>query len=125
MWQSLRFSHSILRLTLAFVFFWFGVDKFFHPEYWLNAWMPESVVTLASTLGLSAVSLIYALGVFEILVGLSLAINIFVGLFGFLAIVMLAVIPFFAGFNEVIVRDVGLIGGLLALIFWPKRPGQF
>lgn len=125
MWQSLRLSHSILRLSLAFVFLWFGIDKFFHPDYWINAWVPESALSFAQIFNLGAESLIYGLGVFEVLVGVSLLSNLFVGIFGLLSVLMLAVIPFFAGFNEVIVRDIGLIGGLLALIFWPRRTGHF
>ena len=71
MWQSLKYSNLFLRLGLAFVFFWFGIDKFFHPGYWLNAWVPASIVQLAGLVYLSANALVYAIGVFELLVGTS------------------------------------------------------
>ena len=120
MWQSLKYSNLFLRLGLAFVFFWFGIDKFFHPGYWLNAWVPASIVQLAGLVYLSANALAYAIGVFELLVGISLLANMYVGFFGSLAVLFLAVLPFFQGFNEIVVRDIGLIGALLSLVFWPR-----
>ena len=120
MWQSLKYSNLFLRLGLAFVFFWFGIDKFFHPGYWLNAWVPASIVQLAGLVYLSANALVYAIGVFELLVGISLLANMYVGFFGSLAVLFLAVLPFFQGFNEIVVRDIGLIGALLSLVFWPR-----
>ena len=122
MWQSLRISHLILRLSLAIVFLWFGIDKFFHPVYWLNAWMPDFVINLGTIFHISANSLVYSIGVIELLVGISLASNMFIDFFAIIAIVFLIGISLFYGFNEVLVRDIGIIGGLLALVFWPN-PG--
>lgn len=121
MWQSVKLSHAILRLSLAAVFLWFGIDKFFHPAYWLNAWVPGSVLGFAGRLGISSTALISSFGAFEILVGIGLAANMFVGLFAALAAVFLAVTMAVHGFNEVLVRDIGLIGGLVSLALWPAR----
>src|SRR5258708_1299415 len=121
MWQSLRISHLLLRLSLALVFLWFGIDKFFHPDYWLNAWIPQYVVHLAAWAHISAYALTYGFGVLELLIGISLVSNMFVELFAFIGGMFLIIIMFFYGFNEVIVRDIGLLGGLAALIFWPAR----
>lgn len=120
MWQSLKYSNLFLRLGLAFVFLWFGIDKFFHPDYWISAWVPSSVIDIASSLNISANALIYALGIFELLVAISFLANIYIGFFGSLAVLFLAILPFFHGFDEVLVRDIGLIGGLLSLVFWPR-----
>jgi uncharacterized membrane protein len=120
MWQSLRYSNLFLRLGLAFVFLWFGIDKFFHPGYWLNAWVPASIVHMAAAVHITANTLVYSIGVFELLTGISLLANMYIGFFGSLSILFLATIPFFSGFNEVLVRDIGLIGGLLSLVFWPS-----
>ena len=121
MWQSLRISHLFLRLSLAAVFLWFGLDKFFHPGYWLDAWVPSSIVHLASLFHISGDVLVYGFGVMELLIGISLATNMFVEFFALLGAVFLISISFFYGFNEVIVRDIGLIGGLCALAFWPSQ----
>lgn len=120
MFQSLKYSNLVLRISLAIVFFWFGIDKFFHPDYWVNAWIPQTVVLLVESFRLRPVDVIYISGVFEILVATSLVTNIFVPTFSLLAILFLAGIMFFLGFSEVLMRDVGLMGAFLSLIFWPS-----
>jgi len=109
-----------LRVSLAFVFLWFGIDKFFHPSYWLNAWVPASVIHLAGLAHVGPNTIVYAIGLFELLTGISLLANIYIGFFASLSVLFLLIIPFFQGFNEIIVRDIALIGALLSLIFWPK-----
>ncbi len=121
MFQSLKYSNLVLRLSLAIVFFWFGIDKFFHPDYWVNAWVPQSVVLFAESLRLRSVDVIYISGVFEVLVATSLITNIFVALFSSLAVLFLAGIMLFHGFSEIMMRDVGLMGAFLSLIFWPRQ----
>ncbi len=118
--RSLKYSNIILRVSLALVFVWFGVDKFFHPQYWLTVWVPSSVVNLVGHIGLSGTHIVYSIAVFEILTAISLAADMFVPIFASAAVVFLAVLPFFYGFNEIIVRDFGIIGALLALVFWPR-----
>ena len=84
----MKYSLWVLRLGLATVFFWFGIDKFLHGSSWL-------------------------IGVFEVLIGLSLVTGIFMSVFAVVGIVLLAL--------QFTVRDAGLIGGLLALILWQER----
>ena len=67
------------------------------------------------------IDIIYISGVFEILVATSIVTNIFIVFFSSLAVLFLVSIMFFSGFSEVLVRDVGLMGALLSLIFWPKQ----
>ena len=121
MFQSLKYSNLVLRLSLAIVFFWFGLDKFFHPDYWVNAWVPQSVVLFAANFKVQPTDIIYISGVFEVLVATSLITNIFVAPFSSLAVLFLVSVVSFHGFNEVLVRDIGLIGGFLSLIFWPRQ----
>src|SRR5258708_7001319 len=119
MWQSLRISHLILRCSLAIVFLWSGIDKFFHPESWLAS--GHIFIAIASWIHISADKALYGLGAVELLVGLSLVINIFVDFFAFIALVLVICTIFAYGFNEVTVRSLGLAGGLLSLVFWPSR----
>ena len=120
MFQNLRISHSILRISLTLVFLWFGIDKFINPQYWLNAWVPPAIISLANTFHIASTQLVYANGVFEVLVGISLLTDVFVEIFSFLALLFLVTVSLFHGINEVLVRDVGIAGGFLALIFWPR-----
>lgn len=124
MWQSLQISRLILRLSLAAVFLWFGIDKFFNPAYWLSIWVPNSVVGFGAIFHVSANAIVYGIGVGELLVGISLASNMFIDFFALIAVIFLIIISLFYGLNEVLIRDVGIIGGLLALIFWPRARGR-
>lgn len=125
MFQSLKYSNLALRLSLAAVFLWFGVDKFFHPEYWFNAWVPQSVAAVWASIGLRPMDIVYVSAVFEILVGVSLITNIFVLFFSGVSILFLISVMFFSGFSEVIVRDIGLMGAFLSLMLWPRSRGFF
>jgi len=121
MTKSLKLSYLFLRLGLAAVFLWFGIDKFFNPSYWINAWTPIWLIEFISRFGIDKITLIYLFGIFEILVGISLLSTVFIRIFSFLAIIFLISIFIFAGINEVVIRDLGLIGGFLALLFWPSK----
>ncbi|MEX2090946.1 MAG: DoxX family membrane protein [Candidatus Paceibacterota bacterium] len=120
MFQSLKYSNLALRLSLACVFLWFGIDKFLHPDYWFNAWVPQSVAVFWESIGLKSMDIVYVSAVFEILVGVSLITNIFVFLFSGLSVVFLLSIMFFNGLNEVLIRDIGLMGAFLSLMLWPR-----
>ena len=121
MFQSLRYSNLVIRLSLAIVFFWFGIDKFFHPDYWVNAWVPQSVSLFAANFKIRPTDIIYMSGVFEVLVATSLVTNIFIVFFSSLAVLFLASVTAFSGFSEVLVRDIGLMGAFLSLVFWPRQ----
>ena len=121
MFNSTKTSHLILRLGLAFVFLWFGIDKFTHPDYWINAWLPAWFVLILNSLGIGTLNFIYLNGIFEVVLGLGFIFNIFVKLFAFLVILFLLFVIFSFGLNEIIVRDVGLLGIALALLFWNGR----
>ena len=112
MFNSAKYSYLALRLGLAAVFFWFGIDKIIHPSYWLNAWMTQS-------------QLIYLCGVFEILTGVSLATGIFSKFFSALAILFLIGTAIFVSSGDIIVKDIGLVGGLIAVFLWPAPRNRF
>ena len=104
---------------------WFGVDKLVHPSYWLNAWMPQWFLGILAKFGTDGIQFVYANGIFEILVGVSLLSGILVKFFSFLAAAFLLSVILSVGLNEVIVRDIGLLGGFLALLFLPNRSSRF
>ena len=119
--KSLKTSNLVLRLGLAFVFLWFGTDKFIHPDYWINAWMPVWFQEILSRFNIENLNFIYANGIFEIVLGLGFLFNIFVKLLALLALLFLLSVIFSFGLNEITVRDAGLIGMALALLFWNGR----
>lgn len=125
MFTSSRYSYLALRLGLAAVFLWFGIDKMFNPVYWLNAWVPEWTVKMISGFGLSGLQFIYLNGIFEILVGLSLITGVFTKFFSVLATLFLIGVLVFVGISEVTVRDFAMIGGFVAVILWPNGNRRF
>ncbi|MEK7589406.1 MAG: DoxX family membrane protein [Patescibacteria group bacterium] len=121
MLQSLKLSNLILRLCLAAVFLWFGIDKFIHPNYWIDVWLPQSVVAISESIGLGSKEFMYLNGIIEVLIGVSLISTLLMRVFAPIGILILIGVMVFHGFNEILIRDLGLIGGLAALIFWPDR----
>jgi uncharacterized membrane protein YphA (DoxX/SURF4 family) len=125
MFSSAKYSYLALRLGLAAVFLWFGIDKIIHPTYWLNAWMTPRVAGIIGYAALSESQFIYLCGVFEILAGVSLATGIFSKFFSALAILFLIGVAIFVGSADTIVRDIGLVGGLIAVFLWPAPRNRF
>jgi uncharacterized membrane protein YphA (DoxX/SURF4 family) len=121
MFESLRYSRIILRIGLAAVYLWFGVDKFIRPEYWIGAWMPVWAQHATQAIGMGAVNAAILLGLFEVLVATSLVTGFFVRIFALIAIVFLAIGLIVHGLSDALVGDIGLIAGLLALAIWPDR----
>jgi len=118
---SAKYSYLAIRIGLAVVFFWFGIDKFFHPLYWLNAWVPPWIVPLAAKFGVTAAQIIYINGVFEVLIGLSLVTGVFMRFFALVGIVFLVAIALTARVAEITIRDIGLVGSLFAIVLWPEH----
>ncbi|MBI4117302.1 MAG: DoxX family membrane protein [Parcubacteria group bacterium] len=124
MLNSLKTSHLFLRLGLALVFLWFGIDKFVHPDYWINAWMPLWLQNILSRYNIGNLNFIYTNGIFEVVLGLGFVFNILVKLFALLAVLFLLVVILSFGLNEITVRDAGLIAAALALLFWNGRKSR-
>lgn len=122
MFHSLRVPHLVLRIGLAIVFMWFGVDKFIDPAGWLF-WVPERVQGALMAVGMSTQNFIFLNGIFEVLVAVSLLSGYFIRIFATLALSFLVVVTavHITSATEIVVRDIGLIGGLLALAMWPER----
>jgi uncharacterized membrane protein YphA (DoxX/SURF4 family) len=121
MFQSIRHSQLALRIGLMAVFLWFGVDKLMHPQYWLDAWMPQALQGFIQQWGIAPRDAMNLLGIAELLVAFSLLTGYFMRWFAAGAIALLVAVSVTHGFSEVLVRDVGLVGALTALILWPER----
>jgi uncharacterized membrane protein YphA (DoxX/SURF4 family) len=121
MFQSIRHSQLVVRLGIAAVFLWFGIDKFIEPQYWVDAWMPQSIQQGIGYIHMAPADAMFLLGIFEVLVALSLVTGFFLRWFATLAAVFLIATLGFQGLNEGTVRDLAIIGGLVSLVIWPER----
>ena len=104
----------LLRLGLAFVFGWFGVDKFLNVDAWYG-WIPFWLDFVPET------QFLYAVGVIEVILAFFLLINRYVRLAALVCAAFMIGIVVSFGINEITVRDIGLIAMALALALFPEK----
>ncbi len=107
----------LLRIGLGGVFLWFGIDKFVHPDIWVNyipSWFPMLI---------PVGTFILLMGIVETLIGLFALIGVYTRTSAVIAVLMLIPILVSLGYNEIGVRDFGLL--LLALGIAVLGPGEF
>ncbi len=113
--QSLSTARNLLILGLAFVFLYFGIDKFIHPSLWIG-WIPDWMNGLWK---INADTWLKVIGGTEIAIGIGLVIPIRllrqIATIG--AALHLAGILTQVGWNDVGVRDIGLLFMAMALFF--------
>lgn len=106
----------VMRAFLGFVLLWFGVNELLDPRYW-SGYVPPIVLQFFP---FSVNVFVQAHGIVLSLLGLALFFKIYVRLTGFITMaVLLSIISGLIvtdGFNEIVVRDIGLFG--LALAMW-------
>lgn len=111
--SSVTAARWILIAGIAFVFLYFGIEKFVHPDLWIG-WMPGWIDGLA---GQTDDTWMQIIAVTEIVIAIAVVVPIRVvqkagALFG---TIHLAGILTQVGWNDVAVRDVGLISMTMAL----------
>lgn len=108
-------SHRFLSWGLGIVFLWIGFDILKHPDAWIG-YVPTEL-----PFGLDRVLALKINGVFDAIVGSLLILGWWPKIIAALAALHLIGILVDQGVDQVIIRDVGLLGASLALLFWPKR----
>ena len=101
----------LLRIGLGGVFLWFGTDKFIHPDIWVNyipQWFPMLIPVSIFVL---------LMGIAETLVGLLILAGFYTRTAAVIAALMLVPILISLGYNEIGVRDFGLLLLSLGLAF--------
>ena len=117
---SLRYPQLAIRISLAIVFIWFGLDKFIDPQHWSGT-LPQVLTNLAATLHIGARDLLFLSGIFEVLVAVSLVTGFFIRWFASATLIFVLFAGIAHGFGDDLVRDIGVMGGLVAIITWPER----
>ena len=111
--KNKKYSIDIIRIGLALVLLWFGIDEVINPEYWFGyapAW-------LSSILPFSLKSFFILNGTFEIIMGTLLLVGIYTRIVAFIVALHLLSITLSIGYNDVAVRDFGLTMMAVSLIF--------
>ncbi|MEX1997356.1 MAG: hypothetical protein WEA04_01635 [Candidatus Andersenbacteria bacterium] len=108
-------SHLLLRLGLGLTFLWIGIDMWRHPDMWIG-YLPTSL-----PLGMSREDGLKLTALLDVAIGILLIVNKFPRATALLASLHLAGILIIHGIDAVTIRDVGLFGLSLALLFWPQH----
>lgn len=113
--SSKRTPVWILAGGLAFVFLYFGIDKFIHPLIWIG-WIPKWMDGFA---GASQETWLRIVGVIEIIAGAALVfpLRLVQRFAAALAGIQIIGVLTQTGWNDIAVRDIGLLTMAVALWF--------
>lgn len=113
--QRESYAKWLLIIGLAFVFGYFGIDKFVHPDIWIG-WMP---VWMEGLMGMTRETWLPVIGATEVLLAVMLVIpvRIIQRLGAILVALHLVAILTQVGWNDIGIRDMGLLLSSLALAF--------
>lgn len=104
--------YYILRIGLAVTFLWIGFLILKNPEAWGGYLQPWAVELLPIPLAQAMLGT----AILDIAIGAFLLINFLPWLAALVGAVHLAVIMITSGITDITVRDIGLLGGVLALM---------
>ena len=107
-----EYSPIILRISLSFVFLWFGLTGVFNTNEFIG-YVPE----FAYNLPISLESIVILNGIFEIVLGTLLITGLFTRVVAFILFLHTLGIMFSLGYNDVAVRDFGIALATLAIAF--------
>ncbi|PIR69617.1 MAG: hypothetical protein COU47_02585 [Candidatus Niyogibacteria bacterium CG10_big_fil_rev_8_21_14_0_10_46_36] len=112
-------SYHILRIAVGITFVWIGILIFQSPEAWggfVEPWVEN-------LLPLPLKDIMLATAAVDVVIGFFLLVDVYVWIFGFLGALHLATVLITSGITAVTVRDIGLLGGLIAitLVSWKTK----
>lgn len=108
-------AYLCLRIGLGIVFVWIGIDILRHPDRWIG-YLPEQI-----PFGFSRELALQSTGALDLALGTAFLIQLWPKLVAALAVIHFIGIFVIHGVDEVLIRDLGLLGTALALLVWPAR----
>lgn len=107
--------YLFLRWGLGITFIWIGIDIFRNPQNWIG-FLPNQV-----PFDIAREGALRAGGFFDVAIGILLIVRFMPKIVGLLASIHLLGIIIMNSLDAVIIRDVGLLGASMAILFWPSR----
>lgn len=104
----------VLRVGVSAVLLWFGFQQLLHTDVW-TGYVPAWVISFSS---LSATTLVYVNGFFEIVFGALLLCGFFTRAVAFLLALHMIDITFTVGYSSIGVRDFGLTAAVIAVFLY-------
>lgn len=105
------YSPVVLRIGIAVVFLWFGINQISDPSQWLD-YVPQWVSSLS---GLSIPTIVFLNGIFEITFGAALLLGFFTRFVSLILALHMLDIMTIVGLNAIGVRDFGLSIAIIAI----------
>ncbi|MBM3232674.1 DoxX family protein [Candidatus Pacearchaeota archaeon] len=99
----------ILRIGLSLVFLWFGINQLLYPLNWIG-WVPGFA---SSTI--DPFTIVFVNGISEIVFGVLLLIGLYTRIASFLLALHMLGITLSVGWNEIGVRDFGILMALISV----------
>ena len=106
-----KISYHILRIGLAITFLWIGILIFKNPIGWSTYIEPWAAKLIPGSL----VNAMLETAVLDMLVGIFLLFDIFTWLAALVGFLHIMIVLISCGITDVTVRDIGLLGAVLAL----------
>ena|SRR3989338_857751 len=132
--ENKKYSAAIIRVGVAFVLLWFGINQLVNPESFLGyipQWLyPHDAqmqhghpMQLMHNIPVPSVhTVLMGNGIFETTAGILLLIGLFTRVTAFIAALHLLVIAFSLGYNDIAIRDIGLAIMAFSLVFSGAGP---
>lgn len=105
-----QYAPSIIRIGISIVFLWFGLNQIFNGDDFLG-YLP----TFVNSLPLQPLTFILLNGIFEVVFGLLLIVGLLTRISALLLGLHLIGIIISLGYNEIAVRDFGLMIATLSV----------
>jgi uncharacterized membrane protein YphA (DoxX/SURF4 family) len=106
-----QYAPIILRIGLAGVFLWFGINQIIDPLSWVG-YIPSFITNLT---GITASSVVFYNALFEIIAGTMLLLGLFTRVVALVLFLHLLDIAFTVGLDSIGVRDLGLAVATFAI----------
>ncbi len=113
----------VLRIGLGLTILWFGISQFLDPIYW-SGYLPIWAVNQNL---IETITLVYLNAIFETITALLILFNKYAKIISALLTIHMLVIAIELGgvFNEIAMRDFGILIGFLALFYMSENKKFF
>jgi len=105
-----KYAPILARYGVGIVFFLFGILQLINPQSWVS-WLPEFIVN-----NFDPVTFIYVNGIFDLVIGAFLLVGFLTRIVALLGILHLLGVIFSLGFNDISIRDFGLLLVLVSVL---------
>ena len=110
-WKFKEYAPILVRYGVSIVFLLFGIDQILNPQNWFS-WTPR----LAETLYSNVDTFWFVNGIFDLAVGVLLILGLFTRVISVLAIFHLVGVIFSLGYNDISIRDFGLLLAAISIL---------